>query len=445
MANKNYADQILQKQMYFQKTVSDQAVSNHITVSLSVAPLFASNVWLDVTGMDTAVVGLGLVNALTPIELQPLTIAYEGQMPSMEEMLQGIWVTFGKIDFSMLFMFLIDLNAYVLANFKEVFQQEVLFKLYPKAIYGVSYYGRALYDPIVGREFLRSTFQKLRLLRKTDQSYVQSMAISSKHANITDVAKDHTFNRLTLITSAQMYAFVLGLGVLGRSRLTQTEDGWGVIPTKTSDGKTYDVKFRTLDHLQMGFILGITPLGYGYLLPRDSIYKLPEGKKNPPIIDVITWKARKVSRSIGLTPWAYANYNRTDEMMDWHKSERTAQYDSLMTDRRFIESWVENQIPPDEANPVRIRQYKNAVLQLISWKAKNHGWGYEGFQAMTDDQFKAWWIDNWKQQGLNETTLIKLYEGLESWLPALRQRKLDLGRRVRETRRRLALLQQAQY
>jgi len=49
-----------------------------------------------------------------------------------------------------------------------------------------------------------------------------------------------------------------------------------------------DVKFRTLDHLQLGFILGVTPLGYGLLLPRESIYQLPGGKENPPIIDVIT-------------------------------------------------------------------------------------------------------------------------------------------------------------
>jgi len=439
----SYSDRILQKMKYFQKTLSDPAVANNMTVSLSVAPLFASNVWLDVTGMDAAVVGLGLVNAITPAELQPLTTAYRAMMPSAEEMLQGIWASFTKIDFSLLYAFMTDLNEYVIANFKEVFQKEVMFKLYPKAYYGISYYGRSLYDPIVGREFMRSTFHRLRLLRKTDKSYISSMQSASRHAGIVDVAKDHTFNRITLVASAQMFSFVLGLGVLGRSRLTRTENGWAVIPTKTSDDRVYDVKFRTLDHLQMGLILGVAPLGHGYLLPRDGIYKLPEGKKNPPIIDVITWKARTISRSIGLTPWAYANYNKPDEMLDWHRSERTAQYDQLMSDRRLIEEWVRKQIPPEESNPVRIRQYENAVLQLISWPAKRHRWGYEGWEAMTEEQFKNWWLDNWKQQGLNEATLIKLYEGLRSWLQTLRRRKLDLGRRLSETRRRLAQLQQA--
>jgi hypothetical protein len=437
----DYEQQMLQKQKYFEKTLSDNAIYLNTTRTIDVAPLFASNVWLDVTGMDTAVIGLGLINVITPSELQPLTIAFDYRSPTFEEMMQGIWVVFEGVDFSKLYAFMTDLNAYVIANFKEQFQPQVTQKIYPKAIYGVTPYGRGFYDPVVAREFLRSTFYRLRLLRKTDKSYLDTMDNASQKAGIISIAKDHIFNREFLIASAQEYAFVLGLAVLGRSRLTNTQNGWGIVPIKRSDGKILDVKFRTLDHLQLGFILGVTPLGYGILLPKESIYQLPEGKENPPIIDVITNKARKISRSIGLTAFGYANYNKPEEMTDYHKSERTAQYDQLMTDRRFIEDWVEKQIPPEEANPIRVRQYKNAVLQLISWKSKHHGWGYDGWEAMTEDQFKAWWIDNWKQQSLNETTLSNLYEGIKKWLPMLRERKLDLGKKVKETRQRLALLQ----
>jgi len=437
----DYEQQMLQKQKYFNKTLSDNAIYLNTTRTIDVAPLFASNVWLDVTGMDTAVIGLGLLNVITPAELQPLTIAFDYRSPTFEEMMQGIWVVFERLDFSKLYAFMTDLNAYVIANFKEQFQPQVIQKIYPKAIYGVTPYGRGFYDPVVAREFLRSTFYRLRLLRKTDKSYLDTMDNASQKAGIISIAKDHIFNREFLIASAQEYAFVLGLAVLGRSRLTNTQNGWGIVPIKRSDGKILDVKFRTLDHLQLGFILGVTPLGYGILLPKESIYQLPEGKENPPIIDIITNKARKISRSIGLTAFGYANYNKPEEMTDYHKSERTAQYDQLMVDRRFIEDWVEKHIPPEEANPIRVRQYKNAVLQLISWKSKHHSWGYNGWEAMTEDQFKAWWIDNWKQQSLNETTLNNLYEGIKKWLPMLRERKLDLGKKVKETRQRLALLQ----
>jgi hypothetical protein len=439
----DWEEQILKKQMYFKKTLSDNAISLNTIRTIDVAPLWATNIWLNVTSLDTSVIGLGLLNAITPAELQPLTIDFNAVLPSIDEMMQGIWVTFQAVDFSKIYAFMTDLNAYVIANFKEQFQPEVILKMFPKAKYGITPFGRGFYDPPAGREFLRSTFHRLRLLRPIDQSYIATMDNVSKQVGITDAAKDQVFDRQFLIASAQVNAFVLGLSLLGVSRLTQTQDGWGVIPTKTSDGRIVDIKFKTLDHLQMGFILGVTPLGYGYLLPEESIYKLPNEKENPPILDAVTRKARKISRSVGLTGIAYANYNKPDEMTDYHKSERTAQYDQLMTDREFIESWVEARIPSNEANPVKIRQYKNAVLQLISWREKRHAWGYDGWKAMTEEQFKGWWLENWKQQGLNETTLLNLYEGVIKWIPMLRQRKRDIGEKVREVRRRLALIQQA--
>jgi hypothetical protein len=437
------SEQILRKQMYFRKTLSDSAISVNITNTLSVAPLFASDVWLDVTSMDTAVVGLGLLNALPPVELEPLTVSFDYRLADPAEMEQGIWFVFEPVDFGRLYAFMTDLQEYVIANFKEQFQPEIILRLYPKALYGITPYGRGFYDPPVAREFLRSTFHRLRLLRRTDKSYLDTLQNVTEKAEIAGVARDVQYNRLFLVSSAQVHAFVLGLSVLGRSTLTKTEGEWGVVPTRTSDGKVYDVRFRTLDHLQLGFILGVTPLGYGFLLPKESVYRMPTPRENPPIVNVITEKARKVSRSIGFTAWAYANYNKPEEMTDYHRSERTSQYDLLMAQREFLEDWVEKRIPPDEANPVRVRQYKNAVLQLISWKAKAHAWGYDGFEAMDEAQFKAWWLDNWKSQGLRESTLLQLYEGIKPWLRTLRERKLDIGRKVRETRKRLAMFSQA--
>jgi hypothetical protein len=434
----DWEEQILKKQMYFKKTLSDNAFSLNTIRTIDVAPLWATNIWLNVTSLDLSVIGLGLLNAIIPIELQPLTIDFNTILPSIDEMMQGIWVIFQAVDFGKIYPFMIDLDAFINANFKEQFRP----KLIMKAIYGITPYNRGFYDPPVSREFLRSTFYRLRLLRPIDQSYIATMDNVSNQVGIPDATRDQVFDRQFLLASAQANAFVLGLSVLGVSRLTQTQDGWGVIPTKTADGRIVDIKFRTLDHLQMGFILGVTPLGYGYLLPEETIYKLPNEKENPPIVDVVVKRAQKISRSVGLTGVAYANYNKPDEMIDFHKSERTAQYNQLMTDREFLESLVETRIPPDEANTVKMRQYKNAVLQLISWREKRHAWGYNGWEAMTEEQFKGWWLGNWKQQGLNETTLLNLYEGVIKWIPMLRQRKRDIGEKVKEVRRRLALIQQ---
>ena len=189
----------------------------------------------------------------------------------------------------------------------------------------------------------------------------------------------------------------------------------------------------------MGFILGLTPLGYGLLMPDESIYALKDGNKNPSIIQVLVDKILGIVNRVTSTVWAYGNYNKVEEMRNYHKSDRTAQYDSLQTQRRMIESWVEARIPPEESNPVRIRQYQNAVLQLVCWKAKRHKWGFKAWESMSDDDFKKWWLDHWSTQGLNRQVLEKLHEGAKRWTSDIRQTKLRLGIKVKKERLRRAL------
>jgi hypothetical protein len=217
------------------------------------------------------------------------------------------------------------------------------------------------------------------------------------------------------------------------------EGDFAVIPFMDAKGNIYNLKFSSLDQLQMGWILGVTPLGYGLLLPKKSIYRLPEGKKNPPIIQVMLDKIRGMIDRLTMTTWAYTNYNKPEEMVNYHKSDKADQYDLLQSQRRFVENWVYAKVPSDEANPVRIRQYQNAVLQAVCWRAKRHKWGFNSWEYMTEDQFKEWWLNYWFGQGLSNETLNNLYSGMSTWLKRLREEKLKLGKRVQERRKRLAL------
>jgi len=230
-----------------------------------------------------------------------------------------------------------------------------------------------------------------------------------------------------------------GLSILGRSRLPELEDNWSLIPFIDRQGVEHTVKFRTLDHIQVGFILGLTPLGYGALLPYESIYILPEGKKNPMIIKVIMDKLYGMKWRPTLTTWAYSNYNRPEEMINPHVSDKTAQYDLLQTQRRMIETWVYESLPPEELSLTRVRWYQNAVLQAIGWKAKRHKWGYKAWRYMTEEQFREWWLNHWEAQGLNRATLQALYEGMKIWVEPVRNAKLKLGAKVKQARKRLAL------
>jgi len=427
------------KKKYYEKTLSENAIMTTWTRLLDVEPLFTSYVWLNLAPFDLSQLGIGLLNAILPMDFQPLNIGFEFKIPTIDETLQGIWAKFEPIDFSELYTWMADFREYIMENFKEEFQPDLLIGVAQKAKYGVTYYARGIYDPIVAREFLRATLHRLRLLRMPDESWIKSMEEVAEILRMVRITDDMIFNRLMLLFSAQTQAFILGLGVLGVSRLSKVKDGMVEIPFIDAQRNILEVRFRTLDHLQFGFILGITPLGYGLLLPKDSIYKLIDGKKNPPFIKLLIDKMTRIKNSIIYTTYAYSNYNRPEEMIDPHKSDRTNQYALLHQMRRHIENWVYEQIPPEEANPLKIRQYQSAVLQMISWKAKRHRWGYQGWEAMSDEDFLEWWLRNWEAQGLNRQLLLKLQEGMKLWLKRLQEEKLRLGRRVKQRRYHLAL------
>lgn len=427
------------KQKYHEKTLTDEAIRITWIRLLDVEPLFSDYVWLQITPFDLTQLGMGLLADIAPIDFEPLTIDFTYETPTTEEMEQGIWMKFEPLDFTRLYAWMLDLDTYIYENFILEILITLGTRRLQKAIYGKTKYGIGYYDPVQLREFLRSTFYKLRLLRTPDISWKKGLEIIRDVVGAVRGIDEHVYNRLVLMLSAQKFSFVLGMGVLGYSFLTEKEGDLGKIPFIDARGNEMEVKFKNLEHLQIGFILGVTPLGYGVLLPMKCIYKMKDGKKNPVAIQAVIDKARRISRRVTLTTWAYSNYNRPDEMTYYHKSERVAQYDTLQWQRRMIEMWVESQIPPEEANPMKLRQYKNAVLQFYAWKAKRHRWGFNAWKRMTDEEFKEWWLGNWEAQGLNRQVLEKLYEGFKRWLPRLREEKLKVGEKLKELRKRLAL------
>jgi len=427
------------KEKYHQKVLSDDAIYLAWIRNISIAPLFAEYLWLQLSVFDLSELGLGLLYDILPVDFEPYAVDYDYVLPTPDETLQGIWAKFEPVDFARLYMWMTDYREYIIENIKEELQPDIIIGRLEKAVYGQTRYAGGIYDPILIREFLRATFHRLRLMRTPDQMWKRMVEHIADYLAMIGVTDDNVFNRVMVLFSAQMQSFVLGLGILGRSRLSEMEGEYAKIPFMDARGNVHDVKFRTLDHLQMGFILGITPLGFGLLLPKNSIYKLPEGKKNPSIIKVMVDKIVGIKNRLSLSTFSYSNYNKPEEMVDRHRSDRANQYDLLQAQRRFIEGWVYARIPPEEANPVRIRQYQNAVLQCVSWKAKRHRWGFQSWKYMTEDQFRDWWIDYWVAQGLSIKTLESLYEGMKIWLKRLRESKLNLGERVKQVRKRLAL------
>jgi len=427
----------LKKLKYHEKVLTSEAIYLNWLHTLNIEPIFARMLWLDLYPIDLAQLGLGLLYDLLPIEFEPFFFMFELEIASEDEMKQGIWINFKPIDLSELFAELGDIEEYIHNLIKEE-HEELLMRKLEKAYYGMTNYAESYYDPFLPREYVKSGAYRLRLEHTPNISWFNVMDITGNVIDIVEKTNDHLYNRLMLHYAARDNAFILGLAVLGRSRLTNLSDGYALIPFKDARNNELTVKVRTLDHIQLGFILGIVPLGYGLLLPRSSIYKLPEGKRNPIILDISKHRLESTKSNLRYTSLAYANYNKFEEMNDVHRSMRTEQYDLLQSLRRQIEDWVAARIPPEEANAVKIRQYQNAMLQAVGYRTKRHEWGFTVFKMMNEDEFRRWWREHWRRQGLNGTVLDRLYEEGRLWLSSARRYRSDIGKVLKDTRRRLA-------
>jgi len=421
------------KRKFHSKVLSDDAVYVNWVRCIDVSSLFREYVWMDIPVFDLTLLGLGLTLSILPIEFKPFTIDFEVLLPDLNEVLQGIIIKFKPVRYEVKYDYLVDWEKLAKAIIKPEYREDIIRLQYVKGRYDVTTYGLSLFDPIIARKFISETFNRLRLERKVQVSFQYILEKIATHVGISDFIIEDAIYRFMLICSAQVDSLLLGVSLLGKSRLSKRNGDFAVI---NLDG--LEVKYRTLDHLQMGFILGVTRLGYGLLLPRDGIYRFDAETKSVPAIKPTIEKIIGILNRLSYTAYAYSNYNKPDEMVNPHTSERTTQYDYLQEYRRRIEDWTLSQIKPEDVNPVKARQYQNAVLQAVSWRAKRHAWGYEPFKLLSEEEFEKWWIDYWAGQGLNRDTLTKLYENMKVWVEALRNMKINVGRGVSERRFKLA-------
>lgn len=429
------------KRKYYEKTHTDRALETLFLRHLQIEPIFGEYAWLQISIFDLSQLGMGLLYDILPIEFEPYSVDFGYVDPSIPEMMQGIWVKFKPFAFAEFYPWMTDFVEYTVEGIKEEYQEDILFGRLGKAIYGQTYYARGYYDPPQVREFLRATYYRLRLLRTPALTWLKNLEQIREILGTGKEIDENLWNRLFALTSGQIHAFVLGLSLLGRSFLTETQGGLGVVPVVSYTGEELDLKFRTLDHLQMGFILGLTPLGFGLLLPLEGIHRLRDGKKNPVIVESLVNKIRGMINRLSLSTFAYPNYNRPEEMIDLHRSEKVGVFDQLWKLRETVERWVEGLVPPEEANALKLRMYKSAVHQLIAWRKKRHVWGFKAWEKMTEEEFRDWWLANWEAQGLKREVLLRLWVESDRWREAIRWERYRLGQSVRRERERLALLE----
>jgi len=437
-----------QKIKYWAKVLSDSAIATNWRIALGISDIYPYYVWLLLPQYSYAVIALAFLLGLDPRDLEPLNIDFEILLPEIEELMQGILFKSIKLYVEELYKWMKSYEELVKENIKEEYQKYFLEKKTRKGVYDQSQYNYAYYDPPLVLEFIRSTLPRFLLQWKTFSLIKHEFEESAKKFGVGEIIAREVFDRLSHTIATQPSCMVLGYGVLGYSPLCEKVKIYAKTRFIEYEGVEVEAGITQLAHPQYGFLLGVSHLSIGRLVPKRDIYKNPPTqvtltmvvKGSPAMVRYVAERCRKTIRGLTYIPLAVANYQRAEERMDWRKSERADQYFALQQFRVLVEHIVDPIIRKYEANPVKIRMYKSAVLQLISIKAKRHKWGYKAFEAMTEDQLKTWWLDHWKAQGLKTEVLEELYRVLSKWLPRLREIKYNLGAYLSKTRKRLAQL-----
>jgi hypothetical protein len=209
-----------QKRKYHDKALSNSAVTVTWQRILDGSKDFADYVWLNIPLFDLSQLGLGLLFSMLPFEFKPFTIDFTFELPTDEEIAQGIWADFEKVNYEFKYPWTTSPEEFAKTNFKPEYYKDILKTLTRKAYYGVSTYEGFVYDPVLAREYTSQTFHKMRLIRTPDQSFIKTSNIIAEKMDVSEVVPYEVTARLRLLASAQENSFVLGLSTLGRSRLS---------------------------------------------------------------------------------------------------------------------------------------------------------------------------------------------------------------------------------
>jgi len=420
-----------QKRKYHSKVLTDNALLITFDRAFDTFDLFAIEVWILSDLFTNIAISFSLLFDVDPIDFEQLNQLFEPELPTPEEDLQGILIKMKRIK-------LPDVGTtedLIRDNVKEEVQKQVEETRPRKARYGITKYGESYYDPVNVRLFIANTVPR----------FFHNLKVRGDFKNFTDSYRDalgvldtiskYIFNRLHMLFEAQRQNFILGYGVLGYSRLTPRASDTARLEVLDYDGRLLEVKYKFLDHVHNAFILGLTPLGFGFLGGKETIYKEPSPRCVKWVND-IAWNT--IPRYYH-TPWAVGNYNKLEERADFRVSERADQYMALQLLRYKLEDIVSNILEGEDLTVTELRQYKNAVTQLIALRTKRHKWGYKPFKQFNDEELKKWWIEYWVRQGLNKSLLEKIWGAIGKWLKSWEHQKVHLGKLVAERRRYLAL------
>lgn len=444
---------VLEKRKYHAKVLSESAIWTNVRRALDTLDLFSEwawseslfFIWLDISNL--------FIFGLDPRELEPLDPEFRVRLPSLREFLQGVKLKLEPIDLGEAWRTfywdvygtevppLLDFVTFVMAQCWPEYLGWLLEQTKRKLVVGESVYGTSYVDPPVVREFLRSSLFEL-VRRRVDLARVRRVfQVVVDGGWVSEGLAEAVYNRIAMHLSALFDAFVLDYNLLNHSRLCEPASDAAKVGLVTWRGEVVDARVRKFDEVNMGFVLDVTPLNLGILMDDRSVYRPSPLERRDVgtsvLSDFIDWKVRRMVSRYPATGVALGNYQRPEEALAFHESERADHHHQLRAFYYYVDAVVDRLLEGEAVDAFTKNMYRRAAAMLLGHRKKRHRWGYGAYEAMSEDEFRDYWLRYWSGQGLNPEVLNRIYGVLGKWARRYRVELRELGERLR--RRRLTL------
>jgi hypothetical protein len=352
---------------------------------------------------------LGLSLSVEPKDIPVFQQCFSVGLPSPEDYARGKLIDIERehcfTRYPGLGALMRELSTYLSSHFSPF----LLLVSLEKARYDESMYGYAYYDPAPPMEFFRSTLiweTKRRTSPRTASIIAKSIA---KALDLNMDVVDFVFTLFRAIERAKLES-AIGDYAWSDVTLVREEVGESIeVPSEDLELREKTLKADAMTDVWGGAYNDIA-LG-DISFPADGIVPLSEEVPDPvrraevAIADMIS---REQKKRFTLAPVIVGNYQTAEERSSYTVSSRADVYAVSRIAWMKIREMIDMELGD---LPLFLRnQYNVAVQQLYSRLTKDGGWGREAYRAMSVEQLKAEWVEEWSEKGLDRGALERLFD-----------------------------------
>lgn len=409
MSYSELAKKILeQKEKYWNKVLSQEAIEENIFTMLSLIDYYRLQYDLTVFDSVYSTIFMSLTYRVPLGEFSTLNLCYDVELPPPEEYARGKLLSIEQVNclekYPGMGVWLSDLFHYLMSHFGP------LLALIPreKGYYDMTYYGYSYYDPEAVGYFIRSTALKESKRSVSGRGYAKIFESLSAALGMDYETVDSTYTYLRAFDRAKLESALTEYSWADKTRVQTEVDEKIPIPTEDLRGEQKEIRVYSLGNLWLDLLakileVDVTPVVREGLPPVEGVVD-PSKRADIAIADIISREQKLRLLSL---PLLTANYQRAEERAKFYASRRADVYGSSRAIYYTIKEMVDRELV-DIPKFLR-NQYNVAVQQLYARLTRDSGWGYEAYRAMTPEELKVQWVEEWAGKGLDREILERLF------------------------------------